>query len=60
MKALKKLSVAFVLLAGLGIGMASCSDDVYYEGPDKEKPLPPWPEHPIGGEPSQPPIIDPR
>lgn len=58
MKALKRLSVAFVLLAGLGIGMASCSEDAYYEEP--VQPLPPWPENPIQDVPSQPPVIDPR
>ncbi len=45
MKNLKRLAVAFVLLAGIGVGMASCSDDYYYDEPEKIKPLP-GPEYP--------------
>ncbi len=46
MKKLKRLAVAFVLLAGIGVGMASCSDDYYYEEPEKIKPLPPGTDYP--------------
>ncbi|WP_346857318.1 hypothetical protein [uncultured Draconibacterium sp.] len=47
MKNLKRLAVAFVLLAGIGVGMASCSDDNYYEGPEKEIPMLPGTDYPI-------------
>ena len=47
MKKLKRLAVAFGLFAGIGVGMASCSDDYYYEEPEKIKPLPPTMELPI-------------
>lgn len=45
MRNLKRLAVAFVLIAGVGFGMASCTDDYYYEEP--VQPLPPSVEHPI-------------
>ncbi len=45
MKTLKKLAVAFVVVVGLGITFASCSEDVYYEEP--VQPLPPTVENPI-------------
>nr|WP_321353739.1 hypothetical protein [uncultured Draconibacterium sp.] len=45
MKKLKRLAVAFVLIAGVGFGMASCSDDYYYEEP--VQPLPPSAENPM-------------
>lgn len=47
MKNLKRLALAFVLIAGVGFGMASCSDDYYYEEPDKIVPLPPSSELPV-------------
>ena len=39
MKTLKKLAVALVLVAGLGMAFASCSDN-YYENPEN-LPIPP-------------------
>ncbi|MDX8340443.1 hypothetical protein SLH46_14670 [Draconibacterium sp. IB214405] len=49
MKTLKKLAVAFVLIAGLGMSLASCNEDAYYEDPVQplppetiEQPLPPY------------------
>ena len=53
MKTLKRLAVAFVLVAGLGMAFASCSEDVYYEQPVNPieqvpvNPIGPTPEHPI-------------
>ena len=52
MKKLKRLAVAFVLLAGIGVAMASCSDDIYYEDP--------LPTPPIEVSPEQPPIVNPE
>ena len=46
MKKLKRLAVAFVLLAGVGVAMTSCSDDYYYEGPEKEIPMLPGTDYP--------------
>ncbi|MCY1722989.1 hypothetical protein OU798_21760 [Prolixibacteraceae bacterium Z1-6] len=40
MKTFKKLAVAFMLVAGLGLGFASCSDDAIYEEPEKDISLP--------------------
>lgn len=50
MKALKKLAVGFVVVAGLGLAFASCSEDAYYEDP--VQPLPPVIENPVGVVPS--------
>ncbi|MCY1722990.1 hypothetical protein OU798_21765 [Prolixibacteraceae bacterium Z1-6] len=55
MKTFKKLAVAFVV-GGLGLGFASCSDDAYYEEPEKIKPLPPTVELPVA--PVEPPVAD--
>ncbi|WP_347838566.1 hypothetical protein [uncultured Draconibacterium sp.] len=52
MKNLKRLAVAFVLLAGIGVTMASCSDDYYYEEPNVSPPIEVSPE--------QPPIVNPE
>ncbi|WP_297091004.1 hypothetical protein [uncultured Draconibacterium sp.] len=46
MKNLKRLAVAFVLVAGIGVTMASCSDDAYYEDPEKEIPMLPETDYP--------------
>ncbi|WP_346854761.1 hypothetical protein [uncultured Draconibacterium sp.] len=51
MKTLKRLAVAFVLVAGLGLGFTSCSDE-YYEEPGKEIPLPPGTDYPTKPGPS--------
>ena len=40
MKKLKRFALAALLLAGVGLGFASCSDDYYYEAPEKDIPLP--------------------
>ena len=45
MKTLKKVTVAFVLFAIMGVGFVSCSEDTYYEEPIQ--PLPPTVENPI-------------
>ena len=45
MKTLKRLAVAFVLVAGLGMAFASCSESAYYDDPvnlpihDKDHPI---------------------
>ena len=53
MKTFKKLAVAFVVVAGLGLTFASCAEDAYYEEP--VQPLPPEIiEQPL------PPVIEPH
>ena len=47
MKTLKRLAVAFVLVAGLGMAFASCSDNYYEDPGTPSNPIEQIPYNPI-------------